>query len=68
MDEKDKNDIYSNYDLSDMMSVSPGYSVMTDDYYDSHLIPKKCECGCEAAGVGGHSTWCPKFEGLIVNE
>lgn len=22
----------------------------------------KCECGAEAAGVGGHSHWCPKAE------
>ena len=42
------------------------YSIIADDYYSGQLTPateqKKCECGSESAGVGGHSTWCPKFE------
>ncbi len=24
--------------------------------------PKKCECGSDKVGNGGHSTWCPKYE------
>lgn len=26
-------------------------------------MPIDCQCGAEASGIGGHSRWCPKFEG-----
>jgi len=31
----------------------------------TNMIPVSsviCECGAEKAGVGSHSTWCPKYE------
>jgi len=33
-----------------------------DEYPFSLFEPLSCECGAEAAGSSGHSSWCPKFE------
>jgi len=30
-----------------------------DEALQAAPVSKKCECGAESAGTGGHSPWCP---------